>query len=72
MVRSMSGLGIQITHLAWTVEGGLAAPRDSLHLSAVQVLSADLEIGIRAPLADGVDWWMLTMQQVAISTCWSS
>ena len=65
----MHGLGIGITHLAWTMESGLAAPRHSLHLSVVQVLSADLEVGLRAPLANGVDWGMLPMQQEAISTC---
>ena len=68
----MNGLGIKFTHLACTMKRGLAAPRHSLHLSAVQVLSADLEVGLRTPLADSVDRGMLTMQQAAISTCRSS
>ena len=68
-VRSTNGLGTGIVHLAWTMKSGLAASRHKLHLSAVQVLSADLEVGLRTPLADGVDWGVLIMQQEAISTC---
>ena len=46
------------------MKGGLASARDNLHLSAVQLFPADLEIGLCASLANGVDGLMLCNMKV--------
>ena len=46
-------------YLPRTMEGGLASSWHDLHLSALQLLPADLEVSLCASLANGVDRLML-------------
>ncbi len=51
-------------YLPRTMEGSLASSWHNLHLSALELLPADLEVGLCASLANGVDRLMLYTMEV--------